>query len=280
MPYTRATTILHRSGITSNDMLATATQPTGSDVATGGSLVFNTAYNFSVAAGNKYGFGIPATKNTVTTANDSNSTHVMRITVAQVPNAEYYDIFCSTDSNPKWAGRITESQRAGAGTRITAVGTVDTAGANSAGTVDVQVAGTGTAIGTTPWGGSTGNFCAWTPQLITPFSMQGYNYLGVYVRATIAANADLHSWVQILPAVYPWVQNSITGDYHAYATSSFGPQMQLSNLSQTLSQYGVINVAAANGPPFSGASNVVLTVGQITTAWITGVSVDVYVDRW
>jgi hypothetical protein len=116
----------------------------GSDVLTGGTLAPNVVYNWNVMPSNRWGVAQPITTSSIPTANDGNSTHVIRIVIPQSIGADNYDIFLGNDGSFSsashfWVGRISEAQRAGGGCRITGLGIVDTGGANPAGSVDVQV---------------------------------------------------------------------------------------------------------------------------------------------
>jgi hypothetical protein len=103
--------VLHRSGVTAADKLAVPAV-SAADVATGGGLLHNTAYKASAAAYNRWGPTTAPAAASVTTADDASDTHMVRIAVSQSPGADGYDIFMSTDANPKWVGRITEAERA------------------------------------------------------------------------------------------------------------------------------------------------------------------------
>lgn len=142
----RDTGVLHRSAVTAADKIADFVDAsvTIADQATGGSLAFNTAHYVTAIPGNRWGnCKVNANIDTLTTANDAANTHSIRATIAQATGADYYDIFLSIDAAPKWVGRITEAQRAAGDYEITAVGTVAAGGGNPAGTVDINVVGTG-----------------------------------------------------------------------------------------------------------------------------------------
>lgn len=141
----------------------TPVAPTLADVGTGGSLAFNTNYKVAVAAKAPYYWSAPSTVANVTTANDAANTHVVRITLAQVPNATSYMVFMSTAAAPAFIAEITETQRAAGGCRITALNTVDNAGAGAAGTVDILVTSTANLFPTTAFTQST-----YAPDMIVP----------------------------------------------------------------------------------------------------------------
>jgi hypothetical protein len=131
----------YRAGVVAADLMAVPGALTTSPQA-GGSCAANT-YKNKVVAGNGYGRTTPTAGADVITAT-TNLT--VRILFAAVTGATYYDIYVSTDADPKWVGRITEAQRA-SGILITAVGTTGAGGV--AGGVDVQVVGTGLQSATT-----------------------------------------------------------------------------------------------------------------------------------
>lgn len=141
-----ARAVLHRSGITAVDKLAVVT-PTAAknDNITG--VMAASAHYYAVAPGNRYG---PVTPTQGSGAITPTLNKTIDIAIAQVTGAEWYDIFFSTDAQPLWVGRITESMRAN-GCAITAVGTAAsvyqvetvqvTAGASAAGTLVITVTG-------------------------------------------------------------------------------------------------------------------------------------------
>lgn len=197
--YTRKGLAAYRLNLTTVDKLVAPAVPTAADVATGGSLLAATSYHFAVAPANRWGSG-PATVDggAVTTASDASNTHVLRVTVVKNTqggvDADGYNIFVSTDAAPKWVGYITETQRATAGCRITAVGTTDNAGANSAGTVDVQITGTGLQTSASPYVASASNTNS-SVGIIDPSSASqygsaincaGYTYLILKIKLTVA----------------------------------------------------------------------------------------------
>jgi hypothetical protein len=178
----RTNLAIHRSAVTAVDKLATPAQLTGADVATGGSLNFNTTYKYNIAANSLFGPTICPTAASQLTANDASATHVVRITTVQTPRAVSYDIFLSTDAAPLWVARITEAQRA-AGCTITAVGTVSatTPGANL---VDVRVVGTGVASTASPFSVSNAYDTSPGGSAITPISAVGYSVVITQVKLT------------------------------------------------------------------------------------------------
>lgn len=202
----------HRSAVAAADFLAVPAQPTVADVATGGSLVFNTAYKIAVAAGNRYGTTTPSTVASITTANDAASTHVVRVTVAQVAGAEGYHIFLSIDAAPKYVGYVTEAQRAAGGCRITAMGTVDVLGANAAGTVDVKVVGTGAQTSAAPF---LANNAVLLP---TGLACGGYTQALAQMKLNLS---DLRSQGSYTVDFY--TQNATGGDFFYLTTQTVTP---------------------------------------------------------
>ncbi len=179
----RQSGIAHRSAIAAVDKLSTPVAGTLVDVTTGGSLLANTAYNTSVACGNRWGPTTPSTADNITTAADASNTHKVRIPITIVTGADYYDIFLSTDANPKWVARITEAQRL-SGCVVTAVGTVGAGGA--ANSVDVSVVGTGVANNAAPFTANN----AYTPANVTAFDCQYKHTADLLIKVAVT---DLRS---------------------------------------------------------------------------------------
>jgi hypothetical protein len=117
----RSALIAHRVDVTAPDKLLTPANAAGADVTTGGVLAASTAYKANVAASNAWGTTVSAVTQTINTAADGNPTHMIKLTLVQVVDADCYDIFMSTDANPLWVARITESERA-LGGQINVVG--------------------------------------------------------------------------------------------------------------------------------------------------------------
>lgn len=203
----RGTQVLHRSAIASADVLSnpSSSAPTVSDVTTLGSLAPATTYRAAFAAGNVQGNTLCSGVASQATASDGNSTHAIRLTVAQVANATYYDLFLSTDTQPKWVARITETQRAAAGTVVTAVGTVGSGGPNGAGTVDIRVPGTGQQT-------SAQNFQQSTAYVTTAsaYNAVGYSQVRVQVQMSLT---DLRT-APTLVLVPAWLNDLNASQYH------------------------------------------------------------------
>ncbi len=186
----RAATVAHRAAITANDKIADFVDAsvTIADNGVGtGSLAASTAYYVTAIPGNKYGnCKVNTNIDTLTTAAYGDATGSIRATIAQATGAEYYDIFLSTDAAPKWVGRITEAQRAAGDYEITAVGTVAAGGGNPAGTVDINVAGTGIQTSNAVFAQNN----AWRPDTVTGIDCSNRVKAYVFVDVTLT---DLRS---------------------------------------------------------------------------------------
>jgi hypothetical protein len=111
------------------------------DVLYSGSLKPNTTMYSSASAGNAVGSGEVAIIVRNKTSNDFIATHCMDLTIPKVSDAAFYDIFLSSNPQPKWVGRITEQERAN-GCVIYTYGIVKHNG-NAPGTVRICVEGHG-----------------------------------------------------------------------------------------------------------------------------------------
>ena len=136
------TPVLYRSAVVAADTLSVPGTVTCTKIA-GGAATAGT-YNVKVVAGNGYGRTTATAGNTTITTETTNLT--VRAAFAQVTGATFYDIYCSTDSDPKFVGRISEAQRA-TGIVLATVNTPTAGG--TAGAVDVQTPGTGLQAATT-----------------------------------------------------------------------------------------------------------------------------------
>jgi hypothetical protein len=250
----RTNLAIHRSAVTAADKLAVPAQLTGADVATGGSLNFNTTYKYNIAANTLLGPTTCPTAASQATANDASATHVVRITTVQTPHAVSYDIFLSTDAAPLWVARISEAQRA-AGCTITAVGTVSatTPGANL---VDVRVVGTGVASTAAPFGFNN----AYDTTGITAVSCVGYTTALIQIKLSVT---DLRSAPTIAYIVLGQIQQTGT-DWINLAANAPSVLTALRTPLQALSTISI-----------QGCTNLVVLVDTLTGQ---GASVDVYVD--
>lgn len=191
-----ATPTAYRSSLTSVDVLSAPTTSACSAVA-GGSLADGT-YHTKVVGVNAYGRTTPSGDRTQATSLSNNT---VRMPITQLAGATHYDIYLSTDADPKWVGRITEAQRA-TGIKITAVGTTGAGGTANA--VDVEVAGTGLVAGTT----AAVNTAYSMPSAYVDGS--GREYVEFDVTMTRTGDA-------VAPALVltPFYYNSRTGTYYA-----------------------------------------------------------------
>ncbi len=192
--------VAYRSGIVVPDVIAAPGTVTCTKQA-GGAATAGT-YTVFVAAGTAHG-RTTATQGNVTVVTETTNLTV-RAAFAAVPNAEYYDIYCSIDgAASKWVGRITEAQRA-SGILITAVGVTGAGGV--AGAVDVQVPGTGLAVN----GGQLAVSTAYKLPAVNPMDTTGYQFLDLDFAFSRTGDAVAPS----LTAV-PFWYDSASGKYHA-----------------------------------------------------------------
>lgn len=171
--YTRAASVLHRSAIAAADKLILPTLATTATASTGGSLPQSTTYKLAVAPGTAQGSAGVSNIVSQATGAGAPTTHCITLTIPQVVNATYYDIFFSVDAAPLWVGRVTETQRATGGFQIQTYGVVTASGGNAADTVKIGVVGTGIATGTTIFTVNNGYVLAG----ITPVTTTGYEYV-------------------------------------------------------------------------------------------------------
>jgi hypothetical protein len=199
---TRATYVTHRSAIAAADKvadLANTDLATADNGAATGSLNAGTTFYVTAVPGNRYGScKVATTINTQATAASGFNTHSIRLTIPIRAGAEWYDIFLSTAAAPLWVGRITEAQRAAGDFEITAVGTVAAGGGNPAGTIDVNVVGTGVASNTICFSGNT----ALTPAAAGIATIVCTGRSLAHIMALVAVT-DLRS--QLFVALTPWL---------------------------------------------------------------------------
>ncbi len=162
--------VLHRSAISAVDKLITVVLAAPLDAgAEAGSNLANSAMNCAMAAGNAYGVQASCAAQAVTpTVN-----HPIVLTPTPVVGADYYDIFLSTDTPPKWVARATVAQIAAGSLIVSTVGTITAdAGANKAAAGSINIGIVGTGLGSTVAPFSVNN--AYTPGVPTPVSCVGY----------------------------------------------------------------------------------------------------------
>lgn len=189
----------YRSAVTAADVVAvpgtvTCTKQAGGSATAG-------EYTVYVVAGNVYGRTTVKAGNTTVTTETTNLT--VRAAFAAVTGATYYDIYCSTDgAASKWVGRITETQR-GTGIKITAVGTTGAGG--TAGAVDIEAVGTGTAANASS---NAANTAFIIPS--TPVDCTGYQYVSFDISMSRTGDAAVPALT-----VIPFFYNDRTATYQA-----------------------------------------------------------------
>lgn len=229
----RSAEILHRVAIATADTLANPGVPTATAITESGSTLANVAYHFAVAAGDTWGPTLATVDGGAVTPTASQS---LRIAVAQITGAEYYDIFLSTAAAPLWVCRLTEAQRA-TGDRICSTVGVLTARAGStvAGTIDIGIVGTGVASTAAPFNVNT----ALTPAAITPFSAVGY-------QNAIMLFKIVQSNVLVAPSFnFRLMVQSVTSPGDWYQLTSAPQQTPLSSNNSFSLEFGI--AAAVNG---------------------------------
>ncbi len=179
------TPVAYRSGIATADVLAAPTCGSGSAVA-GGSLIVSTSFNIKVVAVNAQGRTTAAT--CTATSSGTAGTQTIRQPITSLAGATNYDIYLSTDADPKWVGRIAEAQRA-SGIVINGVGTTTAGGA--ANSVDVQVAGTGLQSNTTAAVNTAYSVPNAAATTVNATSNAGQAVLGVAATANFSAGQQV-----------------------------------------------------------------------------------------
>lgn len=236
----RTSGVLHRNAVTSVDKLADFgdADVTVADNGSGtGSLLDDTTYYVTAIPGNRWGnCKVNSNIDSVSTAASGFDTHSIRVTIAQRIGADYYDLFLSTDAAPKWVARITEAQRAAGDYEVTAVGTVSAGGGNPAGTVDVNVAGSGIQTSSTMFAHNN----AYTPTTVSSISCVGKTKAILLVKVSLD---DLRSEPAL--SIIPFFANqSSTSDWHA---GTLLPVALIGGLGQPLEQMLEIDVSGATG---------------------------------
>jgi hypothetical protein len=193
---TPAAPAAYRAAVIAADVIAAPAAVTTSKQA-GGSVTAG-VHKIKVVAVTPYG-------RTTATAGANVTTETTNLTVraafAQVTTATAYDIYCSTDADPLWVGRVTEAQRA-SGIKITAVGITGAGGV--AGAVDIEAVGTGQASGTTAAVNTAYSIPA------SPIDTTGYQYLDIGFTCTRTGDAAAAA-LSFIPFFY----NSRTTTYEA-----------------------------------------------------------------
>lgn len=198
----QVTPTAHRSGIIAADVLAAPTTSAASAVA-GGACTANT-YHTKIVAINAYGRTVPSVDRQATTAT-TNLT--VRCPITQLVGALAYDVYCSTDAEPKWVGQITEAQRL-SGIKITAVGVTGAGGTANA--VDIEVPGTGLVAATT----AAVSTAYVIPGTGTAVDCSGYQYCDFEITATRTGDA-----VALAVNLVVMLYNARTGVYSMSTTT-------------------------------------------------------------
>lgn len=226
----------HRSAITAADKLAAPGTITSSDVNEAGSVLTNAQRNYAVSAFNRWGSTLSTSPgNRTPTLN-----HAIRLAFSAVTGADGYDIFLSTDAQPKWVARITEAQRA-AGGIISSVGTYAAGGAINS--IDIGIDGTGLANNVNPFAVNN----AYTPAAsgITAIDCQDYEYLDLYVQLSVT---DLRSLPTLVLTGFQQNATSNSGaDWCQFWTQTVNI---LTATQQPLEQMYRVTVAGAEGVVF------------------------------
>lgn len=261
--YLRKGGIWYRQGITAVDKItdfANTDITTADNGSATGSLNANTTYDMTVIPGNKWGpCKVASTINTQATSASGVNTHSIRLTFGAATGAEWYDIFLSDAAAPLWVARVTEAQRAAGDYEVTAVGTVASGGGNPAGSIDVNVVGTGIATSNAVFAQNN----AYRPERVPLLNCRGYSTAIVTVLLTLT---DLRSapTLRIMPfSKNPRSENG-TDVWHAL---SIGTVSLLGALGQPLSAEFRLDVASD--------SQISLLVDTISGQ---GAAVDLWVD--
>ena len=236
----RATAVLHRNAVTAVDKvadLANTDLATADNGSATGSLNASTTYYVTAIPGNKYGTCTKAaTINSQATSASGSNTHSIRLTIPQKAGAEHYGIFLSTDTAPKWVARVTEAQRAAGDFEVTAVGTVAAGGGNPAGTVDINVAGTGIQTSHAIFAQSN----AFTPATPTAIDCTGKTKAYVLVKVALTDHRSAPSL-----NIIPFFKNSLsTTDWHQ---GTLQPVLLEASIGQSLQQAFVLDVDSSTG---------------------------------
>ncbi len=203
--------VLHRDGITAVDKIPdpTADTLTMTDNGAGtGSLVASTTFYGTVIAGNRWGCTkVSPTIESLVSGAYGGATGSYRFAWAQITGADYYDLFLSADAAPKWVARVTEEQRAAGDYEVTGVGTVAAGGGNPAGTIDVNLVGTGLQTSNAVFAQNN----AYRPDQVTPINCAGRSIARVKAKLAVT---DLRSAPAL--AIAPFFGNQLSAtDFHA-----------------------------------------------------------------
>lgn len=255
----RAVATLHRDAVAAVDKItdfATGDIATADNGSGTGSLLANTTYYITVIPGNRWGpCKVAGTINTKATAASGLNTHSIRVTFAAATGAEWYDMFLSTDAAPKLVARVTEAQRAAGDFEITAMSTVAAGGGNPAGSIDVNVAGTGIQTSNAIFAQNN----AYRPTAVTAIDCTGYSQALILVKLALTDYS-------VAPAlrVLPFARNELsTNDWHA---ASIGTVPLLGALGQPQEAEFVLDVRAA--PNLVIMIDTITGLGAAASIWV------------
>ena len=187
---TAAAPVEYRTAAGANAMTAAdlAAAPTVGTTATeaGGSLVNSSTYNSKVVGVTAWGGRTTPTAGTARTAT-TGTAQTIRIPITIETGIVAWDIYLSTDSDPKFVGRITEAQRlSGILINTAATGSTPcvTGAGGAANSVDVTVPGTGAQSATT----AAVNSAYIIPAGVTPVTCTNKEYVDFDVNFSLGGD--------------------------------------------------------------------------------------------
>ena len=179
--------VLHRNAITAPDDLDKPATPSLTAAATGGSLLAGTAYYDKVTAVNDNGETDANAAASITTpgvAGTDPNTCTITVTWSAVSGAKSYNIYLSTDTEPKYQGNYASSPQ-----------TIGTAGTGAVAPTENN---------------------AWTePDTANGVDCDGYRYCDFDVKLTVGGTNPVLG-------VYPIIYDSVDAQWYACAPSYFG----------------------------------------------------------
>lgn len=187
----------YRTALVAADVMAVPGTVTCTKINSVGALITGTYY-VKVVAVNAYGRTTAKAGDTTVATETTNL--CVKAAFAQVTGATHYDIYCSTDADPLFVGRITEAERA-SGIIIDTVNHTTAGGV--AGSVYIYPVGTGLAAGTT----AVVNTAYVVPA--SPVVCTGYTYCDFQVSCTRTGDLVAPTLV-----VVPFVYNSRDATYY------------------------------------------------------------------
>lgn len=227
----------YRVGVTAPDVISPV--PSMTTWAIPGAGPAAATYRAKIVAGSIYG------RTTSTQGSDvitSGGNLTGRIAFAQVSHADYYDIFYSAIADPLWVARITEAQRA-AGCVVTEVGVVGAGGVP--GSVDIQVAGTGGAVGS-----AFAQNIAYYLDDIPVFRLSARGRLIIYTELSAQGQTAAPA-LTTLPFVYRsslglWLHQSQAQQIWVYGGANQAYSAWQQGIIATFAPYGLVKVAVAS----------------------------------